>query len=110
VVYDTVCSASTLDTAADVLAPGGRLVLVAVPHGDVPLTISFPKIYRRELSLIVSRNYVPDDFREAIRLIGEGWVDVDALITATYPLAEFAAAYADLTGRPERHLKVLLTP
>jgi threonine dehydrogenase-like Zn-dependent dehydrogenase len=110
IVYDTVCSDATIDLGAEVLTPGGRLVLVAVPHGDAPLAVAYAKIYRRELALIAARNYVPDDFKEAIRLLEADAVDPDPMITGRFPLAEFAAAYADLTGHPERHLKVLLQP
>jgi 2-desacetyl-2-hydroxyethyl bacteriochlorophyllide A dehydrogenase len=110
IVYDTVCANVTIGLAADVLSPGGRLVLVAVPHGTAPLELPYAPIYRRELSLMASRNYVPDDFREAIRLLEAGAIDPDAMITGRFPLSEFEAAYADLTGHPERHLKVLLRP
>jgi 2-desacetyl-2-hydroxyethyl bacteriochlorophyllide A dehydrogenase len=110
VVYDTVCNEATLALGAAVLSPGGRLVLVAVPHGTAPLGIPFAQIYRRELALIASRNYVPDDFREAIRLLETGAIATAPMITATYPLAEFATAHAALTRHPERHLKVLLRP
>ena len=110
VVYDTVCSEATLALGANVLSPGGRLVLVAVPHGTAPLGMPFARIYRRELALIASRNYVPDDFREAIRLLEAGALETAPMVSATWPLADFAAAYADLTGHPERHLKVLLRP
>jgi L-iditol 2-dehydrogenase/L-gulonate 5-dehydrogenase len=110
IVYDTVCANATIGLAADVLSPGGRLVLVAVPHGTAPLELPYAPIYRRELSLMASRNYVADDFREAIRLLEAGAIDPDAMITGRFPLADFEAAYADLTGHPERHLKVLLHP
>lgn len=109
-VYDTVCSEATLALGAAALAPGGRLVLVAVPHGTTPLGVPFAQIYRRELALIASRNYVPDDFREAIRLLAASAIETAPMITATYPLADFAAAHAELTEHPERHLKVLLRP
>jgi L-gulonate 5-dehydrogenase len=110
VVYDTVCSKATLATAAELLRPGGRLVLVAVPHGSAPLEMPFAEVYRRELSLVASRNYVPDDFIEAIRLLEAGAIDPDVMITGRFPLSDFAAAHAELTGRPERHLKVVLIP
>lgn len=110
VAYDTVCGDATVAAGIAALAPGGRLVLVAVPHGTAPLKVPFAEVYRRELSLIAARNYVPDDFREAMRLIVDGAVDVAPMVTGSFPLAEFAAAYADLTGHPERHLKVLLRP
>jgi 2-desacetyl-2-hydroxyethyl bacteriochlorophyllide A dehydrogenase len=109
-VYDTVCNEATLALGAAVLSPGGRLVLVAVPHGTAPLRIPFAQVYRRELALIASRNYVPDDFREAIRLLEAGAIDPLPMVSATFPLADFAAAHAELTQHPERHLKVLLRP
>jgi 2-desacetyl-2-hydroxyethyl bacteriochlorophyllide A dehydrogenase len=110
-VFDTVCSDTTIGAAIDLLLPGGRLVTVASPHGaDHRLAVPYAKVYRRELSLIASRNYVPDDFVEAMRLIAAGQVDAAAMVTAAYPLAEFGRAYADLTSHPEVHLKVLLRP
>jgi L-iditol 2-dehydrogenase/L-gulonate 5-dehydrogenase len=110
VVYDTVCSEPTLARGAAALVPGGRLVLVAVPHGSAPVGMPFATVYRRELALIASRNYVPDDFVEAIRLLEQRAIETGPLVTATYPLADFAAAHAALTEHPERHLKVLLRP
>ncbi len=91
-------------------AAGGQLVLVAVPHDGAPLAVPFAQVYRRKLSLIAARNYVADDFREAMRLIAEGAVAVEPMVTGSFPLAEFETAYAELTGHPERHLKVLLRP
>ena len=99
-----------LRSAPAALAPGGRLVLVAVPHGTAPLGMPFATIYRRELALIASRNYVPDDFREAIRLLEAGAIDPLPMVTGTWPLRDFATAHAELTTHPERHLKVLLRP
>jgi len=110
VVFDCVCANATIDAALDLMAPGGKLVMVASPHGEHRLELPFAKVYRRELSLIASRNYVPDDFREAMRLMTEGRVKAGPLITGVWPLAEFDAAYADLKAHPDRHLKVLLRP
>ena len=110
VVFDTVCNEATLALGAAVLSPGSRLVLVAVPHGAEPVGMPFAQVYRRELALISSRNYVPDDFREAIRLLEAGAVATGPMVTATYRLSDFAAAHAELTTHPERHLKVLLRP
>jgi len=110
VVYDSVCSDATVAAGIAALAPGGRLVLAAVPHGAAPLEVPFAQVYRRELSLVAARNYVPDDFREAMRLIADGAVEVAPMVTGSFPLAEFETAYAELTGHPEWHLKVLLRP
>lgn len=110
VVFDVVCTAATIEAGAAALRPGGRLVLIAVPHGTEPVAIPYATVYRRELSLIASRNYTRHAFAEAIRLVAAGAIDEDVMVTGRYPLADFAAAYTDLTGNPERHLKVLLRP
>lgn len=110
VVFDCVCGDPTVDAALDLLIPGGRLVMVASPHGEHRLGLPYAKVYRRELTLVASRNYVPDDFREAMRLMAAGEVKTSSLITGTWPLAEFISAYAELRNNPERHLKVLVQP
>ena len=45
------------------------------------LAVPYAEVCRRELSLIAARNYVPDDFREAMRLIANGAVDVEPMVT-----------------------------
>ena len=110
VVFDTVCTAETIDAALESLSPGGRLVLVAAPRGGHEIPLGYAKVYRRELALIASRNYVPDDFIEAMRLLDSGDVDAAPLITGVWPLDRFPEAYAELLAKPERHAKILLEP
>lgn len=109
-VLDTVSITSTLQQGVEILKPGGRLVMIGVPHGQVPLALPYPTVYRRELSLIASRNYAPDDFRESIRLMSTGAIDATQMVTARLPLADFAQAYDELVTHPERHLKIMLRP
>lgn len=110
VVFDTVCTGETIDAALEALSPGGRLVLVAAPRGAHEIPLGYAKVYRRELSLIASRNYVPDDFLEAMRLLDSGGVEAAPLITGSWPLDRFPEAYAELLAKPERHAKILLEP
>lgn len=110
VVFDTVCTDETLDSALDVLEPGGTVVLVASPKTDAFLELSFVKLYRRELRIVVSRNYVRQDFLDAVGLLERGAVATEPLITAEYALHDFADALAALRAAPWDHVKVLLEP
>lgn len=109
-VLDNVTNDQTLAVAAQALRPGGRCVLVGMPHGECSLSLPHPVIYRKELSFIVSRNYVKDDFVETVALLDAGAFDPTPMITATYPLASMAEALKALHDNPEKHIKVLVEP
>jgi 2-desacetyl-2-hydroxyethyl bacteriochlorophyllide A dehydrogenase len=109
-VYDTVCSNSTVTAGMNALLPGSTLVLVATPKANTTLELDFPVLYRRELSLVVSRNYVPQDFLEAMALLETGQINLESLITANYPLEQFSDAICALQTQPEQHIKILIHP
>lgn len=109
-VLDNVTNDQTVGVAAQVLRPGGRCVLVGMPHGECSLSLPHPVIYRKELSFIVSRNYVKNDFVETVALLDAEAFDPTPMITATYPLASMAAALKVLHDSPEKHIKVLIEP
>jgi L-iditol 2-dehydrogenase/L-gulonate 5-dehydrogenase len=109
-VLDNVTNDQTVAVAARVLRPGGRCVFVGMPHGECSVSLPHPIIYRKELSFIVSRNYVKDDFFETVALLDAEAFDPSPMITATYPLARMAEALKTLHDSPEKHIKILVEP
>ena len=109
VVFDTVTTSDTAATATRVLAGGGRYVAVAAAKPRHRVELDYQAFYARELSLVASRNYTPDDFVSAIGRLCRGQVDPTPLRTAVFGLGAVADAFAELTGHPERHVKVLVT-
>lgn len=109
VVFDTVCVEQTLRGAADALATTGVLVAIAYPHG-ADMTLPYTRFYMGELSLVLSRNYAPRDFRRAIDLLAQGSIRIERLITGTYPLEDFSGALHALRCRPQDHVKILIEP
>lgn len=109
-VYDTVCTRETLMAGMTALLPGSTLVVVATPKAKTTLELDFPLFYRRELSVVVSRNYLPQDFRDAMDLLERGEFFLDALVTGNYPLERFAEAIHALQNHPEQHIKILIHP
>jgi 2-desacetyl-2-hydroxyethyl bacteriochlorophyllide A dehydrogenase len=78
-VIDATGNPQSMANAFNLVAPGGRLVLVGLFQGD--LTFNDPNFHRRELTILASRNALPNDFRRIIHLIEQGKIDTSAWIT-----------------------------
>lgn len=86
--------------------PGARVVLVGIPDGDTTsFTASLAR--RKGLTLALARR-MKDVYPRAERLVTTGRVEVAPLVTATYPLARTAEAFAAAVAR--HGLKVLVEP
>ena len=98
VVIQCVGSAAVDEQAIAMGGPGGRVVLIgsSLDHFRARAV----DIFWRELSVLGSRGFVPDDIRDAIDLYLDGTLAVDHLVETVRPLAEADAALEDLkSGR-----------
>jgi 2-desacetyl-2-hydroxyethyl bacteriochlorophyllide A dehydrogenase len=78
-VIDATGNPQSMAQAFNLVAPGGRLVFVGLFQGD--LTLNDPNFHRREMTLLASRNALPEDFRHIIGLIEHDQIDTGAWIT-----------------------------
>ena len=90
-VIETAGTATAVEQALDLVHPGGRVVLTGLPHEAS--TVNFFSVVRREIRIIGSMIY-QQEFPEAIRLLSEGTVRVDALVTHRFPLDRIQEAFA----------------
>ncbi|MER7271524.1 alcohol dehydrogenase catalytic domain-containing protein [Micromonospora carbonacea] len=104
VVFEVSGSAAGVRTATDLLAVRGRLVVVAI-H-PTPPAVDLHRVFWRELELIGVRVYERDDYTEAVRLVHDGQVPAERLITRIVPLTEVAEAFRALAAGGE--VKVLV--
>jgi 2-desacetyl-2-hydroxyethyl bacteriochlorophyllide A dehydrogenase len=104
VVFDCVAEQSTMDQALAMATKAGTVVVVGVP--PVPVTVALPTIQDSQLSIRGSATYLPEDFADAMRLLTDGSVVVDEMVTSMRPLAEATGAFADACSGA--HIKVLL--
>ncbi len=84
-----------------------RVVVVGVcmePDTIEPLFAIF-----KELNLQFVLGYTPEEFARSLRLLAEGKVDAEALITGKVGLDGVKGAFEEL-GNPERHTKILVEP
>ncbi|NJP67847.1 zinc-dependent alcohol dehydrogenase [Streptomyces spiramenti] len=106
VVFDCVARASSIGQAVDSVAKGGHVVVVGVgAPGPTPVRLDL--VQDRELRIEGTLMYTADDYRRAMEIIGSGAVDAAEIVTATFPLAEAAAAFA--AASDPAHVKVLVT-
>jgi L-iditol 2-dehydrogenase len=84
---------SALEQAAQLVRKGGWLVLVGffmMPDVRLDLDLAINK----ELTLVASRGKRPTSFCTALELLGQGRVSTAALVSACFPLSEWAQAFS----------------
>jgi threonine dehydrogenase-like Zn-dependent dehydrogenase len=77
--FDATGNPASMRAAFDLLAPGGRLVLVGLFQGE--LAFDDPEFHRRELTVLGSRNATAGDFRRSIDIIEAGSAAVGRWVT-----------------------------
>lgn len=93
--------------------PGGRVVLMGNPAGDVTMTQeTYWYILRKELNVFgtwnSSYNDIQNDWKESLAAMGEGNIDVKPLITHRFELKDCNTAFEMMKNRTEFYNKVML--
>lgn len=105
-VFDCVAAPATLTQAVEVTRGGGAVVMMGVP-GTAAVDLPLPRMQRFEVDLLGSGMYTGDDIDDAIAYLSENPDPASRLVTAVYPLADAADAYAAV-GDPD-NVKVVLS-
>ncbi|MEA2577225.1 MAG: alcohol dehydrogenase [Chloroflexota bacterium] len=106
VVVQCVGSAAVDEQAIAMGGPGGRVVLIGASLD--PFQTRAVDIFWRELAVLGSRGFVPDDIRDAIDLYLDGTITVDHLVKSVRPLDAANDALDDL--RAGHVLRSVLLP
>jgi L-iditol 2-dehydrogenase len=75
----------------------GRVIVFASTHPPERLDVDWNLLHHKEVSLVGAVGKIPDDFRQAAALIGNGAIDVRPLISRTIALDDLQG---ELTARP----------
>ncbi|MDE2572966.1 MAG: alcohol dehydrogenase catalytic domain-containing protein [bacterium] len=87
-------SAQAWHAAIAACAPGGTVVLFTPTPDGVDISIDGCDLYLREVSLVPSYSAGPDDTREALRVLTEGVVRPEQIVTDWVDIDGAAEAYA----------------
>lgn len=106
VVFEAAWADESIAQAAEMARLGGRLVLVGIPGNDT-LTLKHSVARRKGLTILMSRR-MKHTYPRAIRLATEGGVDLDALVSHRFELAETPRAFQLNLAYPEGLHKVIV--
>lgn len=106
VVIDATGNASSMQAAASLVAPGGRLVFVG--HTKHDLTFANPLLHRRELSILASRNATRTDFENVLASLRSGAIDIAPWINARVDPAGFVRELPRWAKGPSEVVKAVV--
>jgi 2-desacetyl-2-hydroxyethyl bacteriochlorophyllide A dehydrogenase len=105
IVFDCVAIQSTVSQAVGIATRGGTVVVVGVPAR--PITIDLPVLQETQMRLQGTTTYMHEDFVTAMRIIQSGRIPVADMVTAKFPLARAAEAFAAVASGEQ--VKVLVS-
>lgn len=107
VAFEVAGEDTAVAAAVEIVRPGGRVVLVGIPAGDVT-TVPAASARRKGLTILVSRRMATGDLERAIELTASRRVRPGRLVTARWSLDDAGTAFGELVER--RGLKVVISP
>jgi D-xylulose reductase len=105
IVFEATGAAAAFKGIADYLVPGGRLVLIGMPDGEVGLDVVALQV--KEISIETIFRYV-NIFPKAIDLIASGKLNALPLITKSYPLKDAVEAFEYAATLPDDQIKIMI--
>jgi D-xylulose reductase len=103
VFFEASGSVRPYDKMADLIARGGRAVLVGMPQELVPLDVVALQV--KEISLTGTFRYA-NVWERTLKLLASGKIDLKPLISATFPFDQAAAAFARAARRLPSDVKI----
>jgi len=102
VVFDATGHRSGLEEGLDLVRKGGQIVMVGIPNEEASVFLA-PAV-RGEVEINTSYGSTWRNFEQALRLMGRGVIDVEAIIDTSYDVADperaFQAFLASETCKP----------
>ena len=106
VIYDCAGNDTTMGQAIKYARKGSKIVLIAVYAGMA--TVDLAVLNDKEVDLDTSMMYRHEDYVEAIRLTGEGKIQLKPLMSKHFAFRDYLQAYQYIEENRETTMKVLI--
>ena len=106
VMIEAIGLPQTFRAAVEEVAFAGRVVYIG--YAKEPVSYETRLFVQKELDILGSRNALPEDFREVIRLLEAGHFPVEDAISAVVPLEQAAEYLADWSAHPHKYTKIMV--
>lgn len=107
VVFECSANDNALNQALEYARKGTTIVIVGVFGNKA--TVNMANVQDREYVLMGTLMYDHEDYVDALRLAGDGIVDLETLITQRFPMEKVADAYTCIEENKEGVQKIILT-
>jgi threonine dehydrogenase-like Zn-dependent dehydrogenase len=105
-MIEAIGSPLTFRAAVEEVAFTGRVVYIG--YAKDPVTYETRLFVQKELDILGSRNALPEDFREVIRMLEAGQFPVEDAVTAIIEPKDAAAILAEWSANPGRFTKIMV--
>lgn len=80
-----------MNNTVNLIRHGGSIVFIGLFKGD--LQFSDPEFHKKETTMMGSRNATPEDFAKVGRLMAEGKLRAEMMLTHRYPFSQLAEIF-----------------
>lgn len=108
IVIECVGNAPAVNSAIDLVKPGGTIVLAGVSM--LPIEVNSLNVVMKELTVLGAIGYTKGEFATCIDLISNKQIDVLKFIDDIVPLEGVQGAYERLTSGKDSAVKILVDP
>jgi threonine dehydrogenase-like Zn-dependent dehydrogenase len=105
-IIEAIGLAQTFRASVEEVAFTGRVVYIG--YAKEPVAYETSLFVQRELDILGSRNALPEDFREVIRMLEEGRFPVDDMISAVVPIEEAPEMLRQWSMNPAAFTKIMV--
>lgn len=106
IIYDCAGNDITMNSAIRSARKGSTIILVAVYAGMANVDLAV--LNDHELDLNTTMMYRHEDYEKAIELVNEKKIDLESLMSNTFPFNEYQKAYEYIDQNREKAMKVLI--
>jgi len=106
VVIEAIGLPETFRAAVEEVAPTGRVVYLGFVKE--PVNYETRHFVLKELDILGSRNALPGDFREVIRMLEAGRFPVEDAVSAVVPMEEAARMLGEWDANPSKFRKIMV--
>lgn len=106
VMIEAIGLPSTFRAAVEEVAFTGRVVYIG--YAKEPVSYETRYFVQKELDILGSRNALPEDFREVIRMLESGLFPVEEAVSAIVDMEDAGRMLAEWSEAPGRFTKIMV--
>lgn len=107
IVIESAGAPETIRQAIEIVRPGGTILQFGTGPRAVD-GLNLQALYLKDLTLLGSRAGLAEDFERAIKLVGEGHIDLGPIVTHHFPLSDIQKGFEFVEGGKGRSLRAVI--